>query len=227
MVKRYFLVAITVFSASCLTLNSVQASTVFLTQNSFELAVGGVEIANFDTDGNGNSIPANTEIDQQYVPIGMDFNPFADGETNATAFNNSSPPNILIVNDLEAIGGGGGGFEVVLTNPSSGIGMYFGGLQPPDLFDATILELLDTSGNLIDSFIVQDEVGVSAFGLLFFGVTSNELIKSFNVTVGDRDYVWFDDVQYGVNPIPVPAAFWLFGTALVGLISLNRRRKAA
>ena len=30
-----------------------------------------------------------------------------------------------------------------------------------------------------------------------------------------------------VSPIPVPAAFWLFGTALIGLAGFGRRRKAA
>jgi hypothetical protein len=29
---------------------------------------------------------------------------------------------------------------------------------------------------------------------------------------------------YGVSPIPVPAAFWLFGTALIGFIGYSRRR---
>ena len=28
---------------------------------------------------------------------------------------------------------------------------------------------------------------------------------------------------YGVSPIPVPAAFWLFGTALIGFIGFSRR----
>ena len=31
----------------------------------------------------------------------------------------------------------------------------------------------------------------------------------------------------GVNPVPVPAAVWLFGTALIGLLGLGKRRKAA
>jgi hypothetical protein len=30
---------------------------------------------------------------------------------------------------------------------------------------------------------------------------------------------------YGVSPIPVPAAFWLFGTALIGFIGISRRTK--
>jgi len=29
---------------------------------------------------------------------------------------------------------------------------------------------------------------------------------------------------YGVSPVPVPAAFWLFGTALIGFIGYSRRR---
>ena len=30
-----------------------------------------------------------------------------------------------------------------------------------------------------------------------------------------------------MNPVPVPAAVWLFGTALIGLIGFGKRRKAA
>jgi len=30
---------------------------------------------------------------------------------------------------------------------------------------------------------------------------------------------------YGVSPIPVPAAFWLFGTALIGFVGFSRRTK--
>ena len=29
------------------------------------------------------------------------------------------------------------------------------------------------------------------------------------------------------NPIPVPAAIWLFGTALIGLVGFDKRRKSA
>jgi hypothetical protein len=35
----------------------------------------------------------------------------------------------------------------------------------------------------------------------------------------------FDDVQLSVNPVPVPAAVWLFGTALIGLVGFGKRRK--
>jgi hypothetical protein len=34
-------------------------------------------------------------------------------------------------------------------------------------------------------------------------------------------------VRTSITPVPVPAAIWLFGTALIGMFGLNRRRKAA
>ena len=37
----------------------------------------------------------------------------------------------------------------------------------------------------------------------------------------------FDNVQLSVSAVPVPAAVWLFGTALVGFIGVSRRRKVA
>jgi hypothetical protein len=34
-------------------------------------------------------------------------------------------------------------------------------------------------------------------------------------------------VEYDISPIPVPAAFWLFGTALIGLVGFSKQRKSA
>lgn len=34
-------------------------------------------------------------------------------------------------------------------------------------------------------------------------------------------------VSAGIPPIPIPAAVWLFGTALIGMVGFGRRRKAA
>jgi hypothetical protein len=39
--------------------------------------------------------------------------------------------------------------------------------------------------------------------------------------------VEFDNVQLSVSAVPVPAAVWLFGSALVGLIGFSKRRKEA
>jgi hypothetical protein len=37
----------------------------------------------------------------------------------------------------------------------------------------------------------------------------------------------FDNVALSVSAVPVPAAVWLFGTALIGLVGFGKRRKAA
>ena len=34
-----------------------------------------------------------------------------------------------------------------------------------------------------------------------------------------------DDDEHEISPVPIPGAIWLFGTALVGFISMNSRRK--
>ena len=233
--KKILFTALVLFSTSPI----IQASIIHLSQVDFEAAVvtagGSIEVANFDIDGNGVPIAAGTIIDQQYkLSIGMDFNSFAGGLLKVPGFNSQSPPNSMNVSPNGETGTGMGGFEVVLTDAAHGIGMYFGGLHPVDPFGPTVLNLLDSANNLIDTFIVQDEIGESPFGLLFFGVTSDELIKSFNVSIGTGtpsapagDYVWIDDVQYGdkgVRPVPEPAIIALFAAGLFG-IGFARRRK--
>ena len=39
--------------------------------------------------------------------------------------------------------------------------------------------------------------------------------------------IGFDNVQLSLSPVPVPAAIWLFGSALLGLSGFNMRRKRA
>jgi hypothetical protein len=224
----------------------IQAATVvYVDQSMFASAVDNIKVANFDIEGDGTPITAGTIIDQQYALIGMDFNSFAAGQlTTATepsppVISPLSVPNFMNVSPNGATGTGMGGFEVVFDDAVFGIGMYFGGLHPIDNFGATVLNIRDSAESSIASFIVQDEVGESPLDYLFFGVTSTTLIGSFNVTIGTGigdgteenpfgDYVWFEDVQYGnsrIPAVPVPAAVWLFGTALIGFIGVSRRRK--
>lgn len=48
----------------------------------------------------------------------------------------------------------------------------------------------------------------------------------FDETLGGA-YFWADWTLSQPAPVPVPAAFWLFGTALIGLVGFCKRQKAA
>jgi len=52
------------------------------------------------------------------------------------------------------------------------------------------------------------------------------LIEDIAVGSGDKDYndLWAS-ISTKTNPVPVPAAVWLFGSGLVGLVGLRRSRR--
>jgi len=70
-----------------------------------------------------------------------------------------------------------------------------------------------------------------SFEMLFTGT------GAFGYDVGKGYLAWLDMAQNslvfhmsperggGVSVIPVPAAFWLFGTALIGFVSFSKRTK--
>ncbi len=62
-------------------------------------------------------------------------------------------------------------------------------------------------------------------------ITSTEGIYISGPDKGDETSGGFTQSKQwqvsGVNPIPIPAAAWLFGSALIGLIGVARRKKAA
>ena len=60
----------------------------------------------------------------------------------------------------------------------------------------------------------------------FLGLVSDSPFTSVDIHFATRrgsDGVLIDDLQYAV--VPVPAAVWLFGSGLLGLIGISRRKK--
>ena len=53
---------------------------------------------------------------------------------------------------------------------------------------------------------------------------TDPLIKTFQIS---NSYVVLDDLTFGTAVVPVPAALWLFGSGLLGLVAVARRKVRA
>jgi len=64
---------------------------------------------------------------------------------------------------------------------------------------------------------------------LNFKESGTELNHPYQPGTADdpRSFVKSELVITEVSPIPIPAAIWLFGTALIGFVGMSRRKKVA
>lgn len=60
-----------------------------------------------------------------------------------------------------------------------------------------------------------------------FGSDWNNLTSIAISNTGTVDYVAFDNIVINTSPVPTPASVWLFGSGLLGLVGMARRKKAA
>lgn len=82
--------------------------------------------------------------------------------------------------------------------------------------DIDVINIWDANGNSID----VDGDGISGLGMIdgaFIGFNAN-----FSLGAGPSS-----EINPAVSAVPVPAAVWLFGSGLVGLVGVARRKKAA
>ncbi len=120
----------------------------------------------------------------------------------------------VIAEDLNSVPIAEGEFEEVSLSLLVGDTLSVSG---PDLIGQALgIRLLNLNADLSAAFPPQ-----------FAPVGSNQNPdgQSSDVPVGWNSEVDFDNVQLSVSPVPVPAAFWLFATALVGFVGISRRRK--
>lgn len=70
---------------------------------------------------------------------------------------------------------------------------------------------------------------------LTFDIASNATLGTYGIDAylvgneapGMGDSRWIDTVSFNIQVVPIPAAVWLFGSGLIGLIAIARRRRKA
>jgi hypothetical protein len=121
-------------------------------------------------------------------------------------------------------GGCSGSFELSWTNSVTGVGLDIASNYSSHQYGATVL--FDDSTWQHYDLPLEENAKIST---LFWGLTSDLGIKSIHF--GDPDFglvayegsFAIDNLTIGVSAVPIPAAFWLFGTALLGVAGLSRR----
>ena len=107
-------------------------------------------------------------------------------------------------------------FDAREDNCCSGATVYNNGRSYLVFDDDDGWEPADTETGVDDVFAGSYSMSILAGDLIGFGVWSFDSCCGANeLTISN----------FSVSPVPVPAAFWLFGTALVGFIGISRRRK--
>jgi hypothetical protein len=113
-------------------------------------------------------------------------------------------------------------FGFVFAEPSSSTMPPWGG----SAVDSTFTVTLRIGATFVDSFTFNapdDFIPPS-----FVGAWSDTAFDRVEIreTTGGIDDEYFGEFFTGTTPVPVPAAVWLLGSALVGLIGISRRRNA-
>jgi hypothetical protein len=86
--------------------------------------------------------------------------------------------------------------------------------------DLAALGILDNTGGLNDSVSTLDGFWIQ----LGFGSQYTWSDGSPRTGTNTSEFL---TAELNVSPVPVPAAFWLFGTALIGFVGMSRRTKVS
>jgi hypothetical protein len=94
---------------------------------------------------------------------------------------------------------------------SKGVGTWSVNANALDTFARVVLIL--KAAPIFSSYLYEPGSGIGDSG----SWTTSAL--------GDKNLSHFSIYTSGISPVPVPAAIWLFGTALIGFIGMSRRTK--
>ncbi len=131
--------------------------------------------------------------------------------------------------------------------PDDGLWSIFGGNPPEDnmpaiSFDFNLAGELVAAGPPDDSRVLAgitngvftplweldfSDVTGSLGSIFLAGLLAHELNEDGSLKMVNGMTVTHNVASFTINAVPVPAAIWLFGTAIIGLLGIGRRRKAA
>ena len=117
--------------------------------------------------------------------------------------------------------GGPSGKSSFTLNLDSGwdsVGFYI--TDPVDI--GGVFDLTVASGGISETVHMLDLIGTQSSGQVFyFTVLSNSMLSSLTFSTSNNDGYGIDDIS--VAHTPIPAAAWLLGTGLLGLVALRSR----
>ena len=87
--------------------------------------------------------------------------------------------------------------------------------------DGMAIDLLNTGTSDIDDLGIEDYW--MTFSLDLSGYTSATLSIALDSNAA-AEAIYVDNVVFEGSPVPIPAALWLMGSGLVGLISIRRKK---
>lgn len=96
-----------------------------------------------------------------------------------------------------------------------------------------LLDGYDVSGNDTDNIGNTNRDGESiGVGWTFVGVIETNGFQTVEIRElsgkdAQQEFIFGDSFTIGVSAVPIPAAAWLFGSGLLGLVGIARRKKAA
>jgi hypothetical protein len=113
--------------------------------------------------------------------------------------------------------------EALLSTPYTAVGLYFGNDDLGFDFYAT-LEVFSGAYSLGSVAVAANK---NDYVDQFIGLSSTTAFDRVTIsyTTGEQLYVFIDDFNLGSpSVVPVPAAAWLFGSGLLGLIGIGKRK---
>lgn len=230
----YLLPIVTLFCVA----TSAQAVSTYFDQANFLGALGGSETTiDFESETAGTTYPSGSIIDGATFTFPMSDTLLIDDFVATT-----SPDNYLgLSGDFAFYGGDTFSVDFNLGQPLRAVGLYVIGeifdsgevdsaggavLEPVNI--AADFTLTTDSGASVSNAAVPDLMlfDGAAFFIGLIADNPGEYFDTFTLTSVMENFVFnVDDISVAssVSPIPVPAAVWLFGSALLGLIGFGRR----